>query len=500
MPLAPAPALDVLSLKQKAVSGIKWQVANNVLQKVISVATFAILARILEPSTFGLFAMAFIAIDGLGLFKTFGLDAGVIQKKGSAEEFNHTAFVIIQLVGLGLFLVCFLSAPLAATFFKNESVAPILKVLGAIFILTGFGRVPAAILTKEMRFQQMSLIDLAGSIVNSVFAILFALISPTVWSLVGAYLIKQVTMTSLTWYFSGYRPRWHFDSKIAGELFHFGKFMIGLSLLWYVGGNLANTIVGKILGVTALGYYALALNIGNFINTHFTYVISRIMFPAYSALQEDRETLKRAYLKTVKFISILSFPYSIALICLAREFVLTLYGSKWQSVIGVLQLMGFTQIVAPLLACSGSVFRSVGKPKYEFNLTLSQIIVYGVLVVALTTRWGLLGTVSAGITSALIFGPINISLVKRVIGFTYGEFFRQLLPSLACSLAMIVCILAIKTLVLLEPFFTFFDVHVPLTFILAASAGILAYFVSFFIVDRPATLEAREMLLGARGA
>ena len=135
----------------------------------------------------------------------------------------------------------------------------------------------------------------------------------------------------------------------------FGKFMLGLSLLGFIGTNLNNAVIGRMLGVVSLGYFALAANIGNFINTHFTHLISRVMFPAYSSIQGDREALKRAFLKTCKFISIVSLPFAILLITLSKEFVMTLYGEKWLSIIPLIRIFGFIQLSVPIVACSGSV-------------------------------------------------------------------------------------------------------------------------------------------------
>lgn len=488
----------MVSLKQKTVSGIKWLVMNNVLQKVISVGTFAILARILEPSVFGLFAMAFIAIDGLGLFKTFGLDAGVVQRKDSSEEVMHSAFVLIQVMGLVLFAICFSSAPLAAHFFKNAEVGSVLQALGIIFILTGFGRVPAAILTKNLKFRLMSVIDLTASIINCFFAIVFALLSPSVWSLVGAYIIKQVVSTGLTWYFSGYKPRIQFDSRAALELFHYGKYMIGLSILWYVGANLGNTIIGKVLGTAALGYFVLAKNIGDFINTHFTNIISRVMFPAYSAIQDDPDTLKRAYLKTIKFVSMFSLPYSMALISLSEEFVLTLYGEKWLMIVPLIRWLGVIQMVVPILICSGSLFRGCGKPHYDFYLTLAGLLLSIPLQILLTLKWGLFGPIFSGIIGLAIFAPINVLLVKGIVKFRFAEFAAQLAPSLACSLVMLASIYLVKALSHTATLWAFFHHHLAALSIFGV-IGAFSYLAAFYLLDRPATTEVRKLLFNFEG-
>lgn len=482
------------NLKERTVSGFKWLVINNILQKMLSIGTFAVLARILEPSTFGIFAMAFVAIDGVGIFKTFGLDGGIIQKKDCPEEANHTAFFLIQAISVSLFLLFFVLTPLVADFFNYTGLKSILRALGIVFVLGGLGRVPSALLTRSLRFRLISTIDLIGAAVNSLFAILFAYLSPTVWSLVGAYLIKQSVITGLAWHFSGYQLRWHFDKKIAAELFSFGKFLIGLSVLWYLGSNLNHLVVGKLLGAAALGYYAMAVNATNFINNQFTHIISRVMFPAYSAIQDDLETLKRAYLKTIKFISMLSLPFSVVLICLADEFVLTLYGEKWLSIVPLIRWLGFGQIAAPILIASGSLFRGSGRPDYDFRINLFQLCIQVPLAIFFTKIGGLVGAAAAGLVCLAVMGPINLYLVRKITQVKFREFMAQLLPAASCSLIMLIAILLLKNLFRTHSLISLPPLSHFMVFGLLAAAGILAYAISFFFIDRPATLEVRRLL------
>ncbi len=488
------------SLKQKTVSGFKWLAINNILQKVISIGTFAILARLLEPSVFGLFAMAFIAIDGLSMFKTFGLDGSLVQKKNAPEVANDTAFFLIEGMSVTLFLICFIFAPLIARFFGNQELGSIVRALGIVFVLGGLARVPSALLTKKMRFKLISFIDLTGSTVNCIFAVIFALISPTVWSLVGAYVIKQTIMTLLAWSFSGYKLRWRFDFGHARELFNFGKYLMLLSVVSYIGSNINNVVIGKLLGVAAVGYYTLASNIGNLINTHFTHVISRVMFPAYSAMQDDRETLKRAYLKTIKFISMFAFPFSIALICLSKEFVLTLYGAKWISIIPLIRLLGFAQMVAPIMIACGSLYRGCGKPAYDFRMNLGYLCFQIPTMIILTKHWGVTGTVIAGIISAMVFTPISVYLVRRIVAFKISEFFAQLLPAASCALVMLVTIFLSKRFLIVPTYFSSVAFHNLILLALFSFVGVLSYASAFFFVDRRASLEVKRMIFNLDGA
>ena len=65
------------SLRARTASGLRWSFINGVGEKFLSFGTTVVLARILDPAHFGLYALAFVAIDALGIFKNLGLDAAI---------------------------------------------------------------------------------------------------------------------------------------------------------------------------------------------------------------------------------------------------------------------------------------------------------------------------------------------------------------------------------------------------------------------------------------
>lgn len=411
---------------------------NKIAQKLISVATFAVLARILEPSTFGLFAMAFILIDGFQLLKSFGLDTALIQRKDNIEEASHTAYIIVQVQGFILFAICFLAAPLAGHFFHNPDVTSIVRALGIIFIFTSFSKIPTTLLTKAMKFNTLALIELTGAVVNSIVAIVIALFNPTVWALVWAYLARQLVMAVMARRLSGYRVKWQFDKKIAWELLHYGKFIIGLGILYYIRENISNLVVGKMLGASMLGYFALAFSIGNFINTHFTQLVSGVMFPAYASVQHDREELKRVFLKTIKFVSLVSLPFAVFLLTLSKELVMIVYGEKWLQVVDLLRIYGVIQIIVPIAACAGALFLGSGNPKYSYQLAVTGLLIKVPVLFFFIQWWGILGAVLSELAVFIVTVPYNLHLTRRITGIQWIEYFGQLSISIQCAVVGLV--------------------------------------------------------------
>lgn len=480
------------TLKTKTVSGVKWQMISKVSQKVLSVATFAALARILDPSTFGLFAMSFVAIEGFQLFKSFGLDSALIHRKDRVEEAADTAFVMIQGSGFILFLVALAIAPFAALFFNRPEIRPLIQALGLVFIFTTFSKIPSTMLLKQMRFYVSSAIEILGAVINSVVAITLALVWKNVWALVVAYLVRQAVTTLLTWYFSGYRFKWRFDVQLMKELLGFGKFMVGLGILWYIGDNINNIIVGRILGPAALGYFALATNIGSFINTHFTQLVSFVMFPAYAALQGNPDAVRKAYFKTTKYISVLSIPFAVGLILISDELVFTLYGHRWDNVIPLIQAYGWLQLAVPILVCSGSLYLGCGRPKYSYYLQLYTLIIKSILSFFFTQRWGLQGTMFSVILTTFASAPVNVSLVRRIIPYSYKEFLLQFIPSLAGGFIMAVIIILIK------PFMQDLGDHIHHAFKLLALSviGLGCYMGTVFVIDRSLIPDVYHLVTG----
>lgn len=482
------------SLKQKTVSGMKWQLINKIAQKVISVGTFAVLARMLEPSNFGLFALAFVLIDGLGLFEGLGLDAGVVQSRNKDENMLHTAFWMMVAQGSVVCIGCYFSAPYVGKFFNNAEVVPVIRALSFIFILSSITRVPKALLTKTMQFNRLAMSQLIAAIVNSTVAIGLAFVFRNVWCLVWAYWLKQLTITLYFWWWSEYKFKFQFDRECAKELVKYGKYLAGVSIIWYIGSQLSNIVVGKLLGVTLLGYYALASNIGNFINTHFVQMLSTVLFPAYATLQHDKEELKRVFLKTTGYVAIFAFPFAALLVTVSQEFVNFLYGPKWSEIVPLIQWYGVMELSLPFTASVASLFNACGKSKYSFILNLITISVRFPLIIFMVHHWGMLGAVLSELLVRMLSTPILLYFSHKLIGVTPWEQVKIFKVPLVCSVLMIGAILLFKSVILGHHFLAGnFS-----SFASLVAVSLSSYAACFMLFDRLTANELRKMIFHAK--
>ena len=478
-----------MTLKKQTVSGIKWQVGASFLQKAIQVSGTVILARILGPADFGLFALAMVAIDALGLFRSMGFDSALIQRKDDIEKAANSAFFLIPILGIILYLILEILAPWIAKIFNNSQLVGITRALGIIFVVSSLGRVPAALMERNMLFKKVSMIEISSAIIFSGSAVILAMLKFGVWSLVYAYILRTINQNILTFILAKWRPKFQFDKTIALEMFHFGKFLFLGGVVWFLKMNLDNMLVGKLLGVTALGLYAIAFNIANFAADYFGGRIYRVTFPAYSKLQGDLHALRSATLKTLKYISVVTMPLGIGVFLLSKELLYFVYGQKWLGAVSVLRILAFAGIFNTLSTCLGAVFLAAGKPRYGLWVISLQVALFLAFIKPMTSLLGLNGVGLVVTLSGFIVFLITLVLTKKILFISSYQMYSSLKPSLVASSLMALGIVLMKYAFLQQMTGILFYYN----FIILSLFSLTIYVLSLLGVERLLLKDIKEM-------
>lgn len=439
-----------MSIRQQAANSVKWQVGAGFLCKAISFGTTIILARILGPSNYGLFALSFAVIGAFGLFKSLGIESALIQRKNEIIKAANTAFIIIPALGFILYFLLYVTAPWIAHFMNNKELIGVLRALGVIFVLWSLSRVPLSLLEKEMKFAKVSIAEIAGAILFSVVAITLAKAGQGVWSLVYGYLINTLMYTLMVWFFCKWRPDFTFSRTIALELFHFGKFIFLSALLLFLKMNLDNMLVGKLLGVAKLGLYAVAFNVSNFISDYFGSKIYRVMYPAYSKLQNDLEGLKSAYLKILKHISLISVPFCFGVILLGGQFLRFAYGEKWLGAFSVMKILAFAGLFNVILTSNEAILVAQGKSRISFWLYFIQVAFFLIFIKPAGRLFDLNG-IGVIVTGASFLAMLlSFFWVYKSLSLNIKQIYRSFQPSLVCSLLISVSLIIAQNLLVMD--------------------------------------------------
>ena len=476
------------TLKHKTISGIKWTMAASVVQRIISFGTTVVLARILSPADFGLFALAFVMIDGFGIFKSLGFDSALVRRKDEdIDRACNTAFFLIPAMGMILFVILFFFAPIGAKFLNNPQVAPIIRTLALVFVISTFGKVPQTILYRSMKFKYKSIAEVSASVVYCAMALILALNKFGVWSLVIAYIAKTLVQVSIEWYFSGWKPKFEFDRAIAWDMFHFGKYILASAMIWFLFRNFDNLLVGKLLGVTMLGYYAIAMNIATFLSQYFLDKVGMVMYPAYSQIQEDIEDVKRVMSRTLRYISVLVFPFSLGIFIFAPDILRVVFGAKWLPATNILRILAFVGLFRSLGSAIWPAFLARGEVKANFQVNLAQVFYFIVLVVPLALKFKLLGVGCAVLFSSIVSFIVGLIRVKNLLHVELSLILNSVRLAFLSSFSLLLVALFLKNLNLTG--------NLNINFLITALISGFTYFAVTYFMDRHILQDIKKVLL-----
>lgn len=390
------------NLSARVIKSGFWVFSLRTTQRLLQLAKLIILARLLNPSDFGLMGIALLTIATLETFSQTGFQAALIQKKENTKPYLDTAWTVLILRGFILFAILYLIAPYIAIFFKVQEAKLIIQIIGVSVLFKALTNIGVIYFRKELEFNKEFLYQFSATLADFFVAVPIALIFRNVWALVFGLLASNLVRLIMSYLIHPYRPRFSLNLEKAKELFGFGKWVFGSSILIFLITQGDDAFVGKFLGITMLGFYQLAYRISNMPATEITHVISQVSFPVYSKLQDNIAKLKEAYLKILQVTTFLSFPIAGLIFVLASDFTRIFLGEKWMLMVPAMQMLALWGLIRSVGATTGPVFYGTGRPKIATKLQFVQLILLIIFIYPLTVRWGILGTSLSVVFASLI--------------------------------------------------------------------------------------------------
>jgi len=470
------------TLSERVVKGGFWVFSLRITQQAFSLVRLIILARILSPNDFGLMGIALLVMATLDTFSQTGFQQALIQKKEDIKPYLNSAWTVLILRGFILFTILYFIAPYAAIFFKAPEAKPIIQVIGFSVLLQAFTNIGVIYFQKELEFNKQFIYQLAGTLADFIVAVSAVLILRNVWALVFGLLAGNAAKLIASYFIHPYRPHLSKDLGKAKELFGFGKWILGSSILIFLITQGDDIFVGKLLGATMLGFYQMAYRISNIPATEITHVISQVTFPAYSKLQDNIPKLREAYLKVLQFTAFLSFPIAGLIFVLAPDFTRIFLGEKWMPMVPAMQILVWWGAIRGLVGAISPVFMSIGKPKIVTKLQLIQTVLLFILIYPLTLHWNIFGASLSVFLSALVMFFIRNYILIKTIKCKIWKFSKLILLPLTFTMISIFPIIFLKLFIIIN----LANIYYFLLFIgiFALTFGFLSYVADRFLSYR----------------
>jgi len=432
------------SLGRKVINSGAWVAASSVGINILTIIRSIVLARVLAPEVFGLMSICLVVIRGFEVVTQSGFGAALIHRQHGFEEAKDTAFSLMVARGWLLAIIVFAVAPLVADFYEEPVLDLVIQIVAISFIFNGFKNINTVAHEKDLDFRKLVYLEQLVSLLNTILVIVVAYYYRNVWALVVGHVATSFIAMFLSYIFIPGRPRLRFNRKIAWELFHYGKFITGVGIVLFIATEIDNVVVGKMLGMEALGFYYIAFMLANLPATHISKIASRVLFPAYSKLQGDLAALNEAYLRVLGLIGSIAIPAAMGLLILAHEIITLVYGVKWQAAVEPLQILCVLGGLRAITSLNGYLMNGIGKPNISFYIITFRVVLIAILIYPLTLYYGLLGAAVSVTIPMIIQLVISMLSLKRLIGLKLTKVLKVSGSILLRGLLMAVMLLLLK--------------------------------------------------------
>ena len=406
------------SLKKQFFSGIAWTFVQNIAVRALSVIITIILARLLMPEDYGLIGMLAIFIAVSEVFIQSGFGQALIQKSDCSDDDYSTAFYFNVAISVLIYSVLFILAPFIASFYHEPQLVNITRVLALNFVLGSFNIVQQAKLRKSMMFRPLAIITLISTVASGVIGIIFAYSGFGVWALVSQTLCATLFSAILFPVFTRWMPNRPFSITSFTHLWGFGSKILVTGILDVIIINLSNILIGRFFNKNQVGFFSKARNFADIPAQTLSSVLGTVLFPLLSEIHQDEERHKAVYRKTCYYAILMTFPFMILMVLLARPIVIILFTEKWEPCVPLLQAFLLTRMLLPLNIINSQMLQSKGDAKLYMNL----YFVTGplsVIAIIVSIPFGVQAMAWATLISGLLYYVVYAFAIGKRMQYSY---------------------------------------------------------------------------------
>ena len=363
-------------------------------------------------------------------------ELAVIQKKEINEEDIRSSFTLSVFLGLIFFLLLWLLAPFALYVFNNEKVVIIVKVMALSFFISGLSTTSLGLLKRNLNFRSIAIIEIASYILGYLgIGITMAILGFGVWSLVFAALSQSLFAAFIAYVFVRHNLKFTFNVKHYKPLFSFGSKVTIISFFEFIGGSLDTLFIGRFLGASLLGFYNRASMIINLPLLNLNNSITKVLFPSFSLIQNDKSKLKNAFLSAFSVSSFFLIPICIWVSVSAKEVVLIILGPKWHASIQILRILALVTPFYMFNNYMGILFEATAYLKMKLIFQILYVILLS-CVLFIMLPYGIF-YIALGLLASIIIQHIGyLYLTKSLLFLNLREIFSAYYPALITSLIL----------------------------------------------------------------
>lgn len=462
--------------KASSVAALFWSSADKVITNGVALIISIILARLVEPSEYGIIATASIFTVILVLFVEPGMTSALIQKKDT-DDLDYSTILSVNLVmGTVLYALLFTLSGVIANWFEIPVLSTVLKVLGLQILIGGYNSVQIAYVQRNMMFKRYFICSIVSAAVGGGIALALAYNDFGVWALVAYSMVRiAVNMVMVTLLF-----KIRFSLKFSKErfrlMFPFAGKMLLTKLIDQGYVEITQTIIGKVYSSTDLAFYNKGKSFPDLLISNLNLALGNVLFPFLSQRQEDYDAFKRSLRNSIRMTSFVCIPVMLGLMACAENFIEVLLTEKWLPSVPYMQLICFYYLWVPFSNVIWQSLKAIGKGNEVLKLEIIKVGLNSstLIIFLLILDSPIAVALSVAVSYAISFFAECYVACKHLY-IRKGEIFYDFIPSFVLATVMAGVVYLIGTL----------SLNIYIELIIQIIAGIAIYVVGAIFLRFP---------------
>lgn len=401
-----------------------------------------VLARLIEPSNFGMIGILAVFIALANMLVDSGMGGSLVKETTVVPADFHTLFIYNGVISFIAYLILFILSPYIAEFYNIPELCGVLRVLGLSIIFTSLSITQSVHLLRNLEFKKMTICATISSLLATSTSVLMAYGGLGIWALVSQTLGYSIYYSISLFIVAKYIPRLAFDMHSFKRQFSYGINILVANVLNTVQSNISSSIVGKFFSLTSTGYYAQANRLQGLPNNIIVSIIEKAAFPIISKHEDINEKVYAAYV-IGRYIYIFAFPLWGFCIVMATPLVRVILGTAWLDSAWMFSLLSWAGPFYTIKSISRSIFKSTGDTRVIFHVDM-VVSILGILIMIVTGRVSMEYLIYAVILTAIFSMGCYMLEVRRNYGYgiikQIASIFPATIPSILSSLILVIIV------------------------------------------------------------
>ncbi len=424
-------------MENKTGKALGWKLLERFGVTGIQLVLQIILARLLSPEHYSALAVMIIFTSLANVFIQNGFNTSLVQKKDvTDEDYSSVFWVTLGIAGI-MYAIIFFASPLIATIYKMPEIVAPFRVLALMLFPGAFNSIQLAKASKELNFKKVFISNIGAIIVAGGAGVAVALLGGGLWALVAQMLASTITSMLVMFFTVKFRPRLVCNIKRVGSLFSYGWKLLVSGFINTLYQDIRSLVIGVKYDKSTLGYYDKGKQFPQLATEAINTSVQAVMLPVMAKEQDEKSKVKEIMRNSISISSYIILPMMAGLAAVATPLVTALLTEKWLPCVPFLMIYCFTFAFYPIHSCNLQAINAMGRSDIFLKLEIiKKTIGISSLVIAVFCFDSPIAIAATGIITTVTSSFINAYPNKKLIGYSYFEQIKDILPSLLMSGAM----------------------------------------------------------------